>query len=487
MPLFKPTSNVSLTATSLTKPLIGKIFIAFSLMIVLLATISISALISLNQTSNARNYSIKLERQSQHLRGLQNQVLAYQAITSSANFNKDTLEAIRQIQSAFDVYIYNLQALDFDAFPLMTAHNELTAQLGQVSRALNDDNPNKVKESLNSAQTPINQLIKLLSTAIPEREQAARRATDEAETVQQNGVGTVVVITLTALLLSVGAFFFIIQKVVRPLGGLNHHLNELLWTQTEHLTDRLNHLQADIDHNNEMLIAVRHDLKAPLSSIKGLAELSVIMQPNLDNETIGNLAEIVKVSDKGVDMVSNILAHHESQLDLHMVNLGELVDKLLSLVDLRLYDVQRKVEVTQAVFDPALMEHALLNLISNARKFCQSGIAVGTRKVRRAGTLDEYEIELYVWNDGALINAADRLEIFKPGKQTEEGKKAGGHGLGLAIVKSVAERHHGRVTVDSHEKVGTTFRIFLPEIILESSFTSNPPVIQPTEAVLSNN
>jgi signal transduction histidine kinase len=124
----------------------------------------------------------------------------------------------------------------------------------------------------------------------------------------------------------------------------------------------------------------------------------------------------------------------------------------------------RQVEVAHAVIDPALMEHALLNLVSNARKFSQLGIGVGTRRSRKAGTVDEYEIEIWVWNDGALISAGDRQEIFKPGKQLEDGKKAGGHGLGLAIVKSIAERHHGRVVVDSHEKVGTTFRIFLPEL-----------------------
>ncbi len=478
---------MNVTATSLTKPLVGKIFIAFSIMIVLIATISISALFSLSQTSNAHNYAIKLERQAQHLRDLQDGVLAYQSIIGSSEFNITSLETIRQISNAFDSHLYNLQSLGFDVFPLTAAHNELASQLSQAARALNNNNPVLVKETLKNTQQPISQLLKLTNTTLHQREQAVMSATDEVENVQQNGVGLVVFITLVALLLSVAAFFFVGQKVVRPLGGLNQHLNQLLWTQTEHLTDRLNHLQADIDHNNEMLTAVRHDLKAPLSSIKGLAELSVIMQPNLDNETRNNLAEIVKVSDKGVDMVSTLLARQESQLDLQIVNLGELVDKLLSLVDLRLYDVQRKVEVNQAVFDPALMEHALLNLISNARKFCQSGIAVGTRKVRKAGTLDEYEIELFVWNDGALINAADRLEIFKPGKQTDEGKKAGGHGLGLAIVKSVAERHHGRVSVDSHEKVGTTFRIFLPEIVLESNLTTNPPVAKPTEAVLTNN
>jgi signal transduction histidine kinase len=150
---------------------------------------------------------------------------------------------------------------------------------------------------------------------------------------------------------------------------------------------------------------------------------------------------------------------------------------VLRLVDLSLYSVQRKVEVEEWAMDRTLMEHALLNLVSNARKFAASGVGVGVRKTRKAGTVDEDELELWVWNDGAIISHGDRQEIFKPGKQTDEGKKAGGHGLGLSIVKSIAERHHGRVIVDSHEKIGTTFRIFIPEQEMSVKPAAPKPVL----------
>jgi signal transduction histidine kinase len=213
---------------------------------------------------------------------------------------------------------------------------------------------------------------------------------------------------------------------------------------------------------NEMLTAVRHDLKSPLSSIKGLAELSLILHPDLSEDLHENLNGIVQVSDSSVSLISNVLARRETKLDLQVTNVGQMIDKILQLVDLRYFSVRRKVDVDSATMDSGLMEHALLNLISNARKFSAGGLEVGVQKVRKAGTVDVEEIEFWVWNDGAVINGEQRTEIFKPGMQTEEGKAVGGHGLGLAIVKSIAEAHHGRVNVESHIKVGTTFRINIP-------------------------
>ncbi len=296
----------------------------------------------------------------------------------------------------------------------------------------------------------------------------------EMQKVQNEAFNGTFLFSLVALAIMGAVVWFVLTKVIQPLGRINEQLSLLLWSQNEHLTEQLNILQQEINTNNEMLTAVRHDLKTPLSSIKGLAQLSVITQPDLPTDTEQNLAKIIEVADSSVETISNLLTRREIKLELQPVPLDHLVDKVTQLVDLRWFNITRKVEPIEVVMDAGLMEHALLNLVSNARKFSGGGIGIGATKRLKPGTVDEEELELWVWNDGAVITAGDREEIFKPGKQTTEGKKVGGHGLGLAIVKSIAERHHGRVSVDSHEKKGTTFRIIIPIISLNNDHQLAP-------------
>ena len=247
-----------------------------------------------------------------------------------------------------------------------------------------------------------------------------------ADRVQNDTVGITLWLALIAFILIGIVGFFVIARVLAPLRVLNHNLNQLLWTPTEHLTDRLNQLQRS-ELNNDMLTTVRHDLKSPLSSIKNLAELATILQPNLDIDVKENLQKIIETADTSVSTIGGVLSRREQRLELSKtVPIEAMVDKVLQLMDLRFYSVQRKVEADEWVMDPGLMEHALLNLMSNARKFSRSGIGVGIRKVRKPGTVDTQELELWVWNDGTVVNAEDRVEIFKPGKQTPEGQKAGG-------------------------------------------------------------
>ncbi len=270
-------------------------------------------------------------------------------------------------------------------------------------------------------------------------------------------------LALLAFILMGLFIFYLLASVLTPLRLLNANLSHLLWQQTEHLTDRLNLLQTEINFNNENLVTVQHDLKSPFSTIKNLAEVCTIIQPTLDPEVKESLNDIIKVADTSVSSMVQVLNRREQKLNLQLIQLGALLEKVLQLVDLRGYNIQLKVETPEWLLDPALMEHALLNLVSNARKFSHRVITAGAclRKVENPENLED-ELEFWVSNDGAFIPPEDLSEIFKPGKQTAEGKRAGGHGLGLAIVKSFAEQHHGRVTVESDPQKGTTFHIFIP-------------------------
>jgi signal transduction histidine kinase len=258
------------------------------------------------------------------------------------------------------------------------------------------------------------------------------------------------------------------RSVIIPMGRLNVKLGQLLYSQTTRITDRLNLLEHEIDSEYQKVNAARHDLKLPLSNIHNSAELTLICEPNLSKDGRQNLKDIIDTSDKSANLINSLLARFDNRLQLQEVEINSLVYRVIELVDLRDYKVNVRIELAKAVFDEELIEHVLLNLLSNARKFSIGGIAIGVRRVPFQAGKDplqnggEDEVEIWVWNDGPIIPPHERNIIFRPGVQTEIGRRRGGNGLGLTIVKSIVERHAGRVAVESHEKVGTTFRIFLP-------------------------
>ena len=97
------------------------------------------------------------------------------------------------------------------------------------------------------------------------------------------------------------------------------------------------------------------------------------------------------------------------------------------------------------------------NLLSNALKFTQDG---GRISVRVWGENDQLHIEV---TDSGVGIPRDQLPlVFDKFYQVGSQARAKGAGLGLAIAKEIIDAHHGEISVESTENVGTTFRISLP-------------------------
>ncbi len=476
---YNPADNIDINTSRYTRPLVFKVIGTFAVMVLLLIILTIFALGNLNQGKDSSHQALDIQTKANIFQRLRESIVSERVSVLNSLYTGLADPNLKTYQANFDEEELNLLGRGSETYSLVTIHDQLRVLYANLLEASNQGRPADAQAMWKSATVPAQNLLQLVDARLNQANAEALKAARTADEVENNAASSTLWLALIAFLIIAGLILFVFGSVIGPLRLLNQNLAHLLWTQTEHLTDQLNVVQAEIIMNNEMLTAVRHDLKAPLSSIKGLAELSLILQSELEPDVSNNLGKIIEMADISVSTISDMLTRREQKLDLQVVNIELLVDKVLQLVDLRYYNVQRKVEAGQWVLDAGLMEHALLNLMSNARKFSMSGVGVGVRKIRKAGTVATEELELWVWNDGAVINSADRAEIFMPGIQTSEGKKAGGHGLGLYIVKAIAERHHGRVNVESHEKVGTTFRIFLPVLVAD-----NLPILPPDRSAV---
>lgn len=467
--------NKNLT-NNLTSPLIVKIVAAGAILILLVASVAILAIINISNIKDSNSAADAAQNRALAATGLFRDVLNERDFYRDLVANGKPSGDFDSYKSSFDSDIAVLEGEGKSVLQIYSLESQISDTVWNAMAATQTGNAAALSNNAAETEAAFTALLNIIGPLYQQEVDAAQTAHQKALDESDGAATFMLIWTIFVSVAVAGVGAFVVNKVLGPLRELNAHLSQLLWGQTEHLTDRLNLMQNEISNYNETLTAVRHDLKSPLSSIKGLAELSLILHPELDGDLNENLNNIIKVSDSSVGLISNLLARRETHLELAETDLNELVDKVVQLVDLRYFTVQRKVEVARAVVDPTLMEHALLNLISNARKFSAGGLGVGVQQMRKPGTVDVNEIEFWVWNDGAIINGEEKDEIFKPGVQTSEGKKVGGHGLGLAIVKNIAELHHGRVSVDSHYKKGTTFRITLPVRQAEQNEEKAAPV-----------
>ena len=215
----------------------------------------------------------------------------------------------------------------------------------------------------------------------------------------------------------------------------------------------------------EFTANVSHELKTPLTSISGMAEIMAggMVRPE-DME--GFAGDIYKESQRLIALVEDII--HLSRLDEGVGSLDREEVDLLELarnVAERLQPFARKKQVELTVGGtplpvagyPAILEEMVYNLCDNAIKYNRPGGKVVVT-VDQAGRLT-------VADTGIGIPAQDRERVFERFYRVDKShsRAIGGTGLGLSIVKHGAALHNILVELDSELGRGTTVRLVFPE------------------------
>src|SRR2546426_9311776 len=220
----------------------------------------------------------------------------------------------------------------------------------------------------------------------------------------------------------------------------------------------------------EFFAAVAHELRSPLTSIRGAAEL---LHDNIAGPLTAKqrrLTDIIAQSSaRLLGLVNQILEMSRLQAGLVEVqrqplDLAELVDRALEELHPRAAEAGVTLECerlgTDFIYrgDEERLHQLVVNLGANAIRFTPRGGCVVARLID-AGT----EFELQVEDTGLRIPAEALPHILDAYRQAH--RERGGTGLGLAIVRGVAEAHGGRVTAESHEGKGSRFTVLLPHLI----------------------
>ena len=222
----------------------------------------------------------------------------------------------------------------------------------------------------------------------------------------------------------------------------------------------------------EFVANVSHEIKTPITAIKGFGETlrhGAIKNP----EDAGRFLEII---EKHVDRLDAII---EDLLSLSRIE-DDVEREEIVLADNRLKDVlQASIKVCEvraaskrigldlscveeivARIDPPLLEQAVVNLVDNAIKYSESESVIKVDATRT-----DTEIIISVHDQGCGIEKGHLPRLFERFYRVDRARsrKLGGTGLGLAIVKHIVQAHGGSVTVESAPEKGSTFTIHLPK------------------------
>ena len=216
---------------------------------------------------------------------------------------------------------------------------------------------------------------------------------------------------------------------------------------------------------------VSHELKTPVTSIKGFVETLLDGAVNDPQETRRFLKIIAKHSDRLNAIIEDLLSLSRLEEDSKKRRLSfeetSLKSAIVSAIELAKLKADQKhitiellceKEIT-AKINAALIEQAVLNLVDNAIKYSQDKSTI--KVIAQKG---ENEIVVKVSDFGCGIEKEHLERIFERFYVVDKGRsrKLGGTGLGLSIVKHIAGVHGGYVKVDSTVGTGSTFEIHLP-------------------------
>jgi signal transduction histidine kinase len=237
------------------------------------------------------------------------------------------------------------------------------------------------------------------------------------------------------------------------------------------LSERNEALEAADRLKSDFIQHVSYELRSPLTSIIGFAEM-------MSDETVGALNpkqreymdHIASSSTALLAIINDILDLATVDagimtLDIHEVDIAAVAAAAVEGLRDRIDD--QKLTLVVAIpddigtfhVDESRVRQILFNLVANAVRFSNSGGTIRIEGAKRGGW-----VSYTVRDDGVGIPADVMPSIFDPFEAHGGSGRRHGVGLGLSIVKSLVELHGGRVEIESREGDGTTATVYLPEL-----------------------
>ena len=290
-------------------------------------------------------------------------------------------------------------------------------------------------------------------------------------------------VTGLSLIIGFVLSWFIAKRFSVPLGRLNEKAKKMgdkeyspdfgrrFCSELDELNDTLDKTNEKLlrskDFQMELLANVSHDLRTPLTMIKGYSEMIRDISWEDREQCESDLAVIIKEADRLTALVNEILEYSELQSDTlpketERIDASALINRAADTFEV-LYKPEKLVverRIAEGVFvkgSSARLERAVYNLLDNAVRHTGE-----SRTVRLCLSAGEGKASIAVTDFGAGIPEGEKDHIWDRYYTSRQRGGKGVSGLGLAIVKRIVTLHGGECSVSSEQGRGSTFVITLP-------------------------
>lgn len=221
----------------------------------------------------------------------------------------------------------------------------------------------------------------------------------------------------------------------------------------------------------EFVANVSHELKTPVTAIKGFVE--TLMEGAIEDEV--NTRKFLAIIDRQADRMNRIISdllllakverdEETGGIRFEKTSIREILDDARQVCFSKAADKNIIIEIDcqqglEVQASPALLEQSIINLVDNAIKYSEEGDKVTVKAYR-----DDSWLVMDVIDCGSGIEPEHQLRLFERFYRIDKARsrKLGGTGLGLAIVKHIAGVHGGKISVKSKYGKGSIFKIRIP-------------------------
>lgn len=290
-------------------------------------------------------------------------------------------------------------------------------------------------------------------------------------------ISLAIILMFIFLAIGICSTYFIMNTIFKKK-ILNRDM--MYWSILSKLFMQKNKSEQDSKAKNEYLANMAHDIRTPINTVLGMNEMILRENTNVEiNEYSNNIKRASNILVELVNDILDISKIESGNMELleDSYEVGELLNDVITVIkdkckkkNLQLVVNVDKSIPSQLYGDENKIKQVLLNLLTNAVKYTQSGTVTFEIKVMNRNGSDNVELYVAVEDTGSGIQQENLKSIFSSFKRIDEirNTKIEGTGLGLNIVYNLLKLMKSKIEVQSEYGIGSKFYFLLDQKIVNN-------------------